>query len=159
MLCNHIYTVFLNLTLVTLFCFGCTGAQQDSNIHDTIVAANQKWMAAVEQGDAAGMAALYTRNAQLLPTNSDFVSGSEAIQTFWQGVMDMGIKQAHLETVEAEGMGNTAYEVGKYTLYADEGQIVDHGKYVVIWKQEDGQWKLHTDIWNTSAAPPAMTEK
>jgi len=72
----------LNLTLVTLFCFGCTGAQQDSNIHDTIVAANQKWMAAVEQGDAAGMAALYTKNAQLLPTNSDFVSGSEAIQTF-----------------------------------------------------------------------------
>lgn len=24
-------------------------------------------------------------------------------------------------------------------------------KYVVVWKKEDGQWRLHRDIWNTKA--------
>jgi len=27
---------------------------------------------------------------------------------------------------------------------------VTDGKYVVIWKRDGGQWKIHRDIWNTS---------
>jgi ketosteroid isomerase-like protein len=55
-----------------------------------------------------------------------------------------------LETVEVAGDGNTAYEVGQFTLQGAEGQVFDAGKYVVIWKQEAGQWKIHRDIWNSS---------
>ena len=51
-------------------------------------------------GDAAAMAALYTENAQLLPSNSEFITGREQIAGFWQQVMDMGIKTAELETLE-----------------------------------------------------------
>jgi ketosteroid isomerase-like protein len=62
----------------------------------------------------------------------------------------MGITAAKLETVEVEGYGNTANEVGTYTLQGAGSQVLDTGKYVVIWKQETGQWKLHRDIWNSS---------
>ena len=69
-------------------------------------------------------------------------------------------KSAKLEIVEVEGMGGTAYEVGKYTLYAEGDQMLDTGKYVVIWKkQEDGQWKLHRDIWNTSMPMPEKEQE
>lgn len=27
--------------------------------------------------------------------------------------------------------------------------MTDVGKYVVVWKDEGGVWKLHVDIWNT----------
>jgi len=27
---------------------------------------------------------------------------------------------------------------------------VTNGKYVVIWKRDGGQWRIHRDIWNTS---------
>ena len=64
--------------------------------------------------------------------------------------MDMGIKTAELESVELDGQGDTAIEVGRYRLGSESGQVLDEGKYVVIWKQVDGQWKLHRDIWNTS---------
>jgi uncharacterized protein (TIGR02246 family) len=104
------------------------------------------------RGDAAGAAAVYTEDAQVLPPNSEAVSGRQAIQTLWQGAIDMGIKAVNLETVEVEGHGHTAHEVGKYTLQGTEGQMLDTGKYVVIWKQEAGQWKLHRDIWNSSRA-------
>ncbi len=115
-----------------------------------IEAANKHFMTAFSQGDAAALAALYTTDGQLLPPNSDFVTGLNAIQTFWQGVMDMGIKEATLETVEAEAHGDAATEIGKYTMLVEGGQVADSGKYIVTWKNEQGTWKLHRDIWNSS---------
>jgi ketosteroid isomerase-like protein len=112
--------------------------------------ANEKFMATFSRGDAAGCAACYTEQGQLLPPNSDVIAGKQAIQTFWQGAMNLGITAATLETVEVEDHGSTANEVGKYTLQGVGGQVLDTGKYVVIWKQEAGQWKLHWDIWNSS---------
>ncbi len=64
--------------------------------------------------------------------------------------MDMGIKAIKLETIEVEGYGDTASEVGRYILESGDGQVLDQGKFIVIWKQEAGQWKLHRDIINSS---------
>jgi uncharacterized protein (TIGR02246 family) len=121
-----------------------------TGVQAAIAAANENFMSTFNRGDAAGMCDLYTANGQLLPTGSDFVTGKAAIQAFWQGAMDMGIKTARLDTVEAEEYGETAIEIGKYTLSGEAGKVMDRGKYVVIWKQEGGQWKLHRDIWNSS---------
>jgi len=112
--------------------------------------------AAFSRGDAAGAAAIYTADGQVLPPNSAIFSGQQAIQTFWQGAMDMGIKTVQLETVEVEGDGHTVYEVGTFTLQGAAGQVIDTGKYVVIWKQEAGQWKLHRDIFNSSRPAPGQ---
>lgn len=115
-------------------------------------AGNRRFMEAFSRGDAATVARLYTSGAQLLPAGSDFVTGTAAIQQFWQGVMDMGVKEATLETLELESHGETAHEVGRYTLKVAGGQIADAGKYLVIWRREGGAWKLYRDIWTTSRA-------
>ena len=120
-----------------------------------IEAAVQQFVAAFNRGDAAAIAQLYTADGQILPPQSEPITGRHGIQAFWQGVMDMGIKAAKLESVEIEAHGVTAIEVGKYELYAAGQQRVDKGKYVVIWKQEHGDWRLWRDIWNTSLPPPA----
>jgi uncharacterized protein (TIGR02246 family) len=121
-----------------------------TEIRNAIMAGNEKLMAAASRGDAAAMAALYTENSQVLPPNRDAVSGRQAIQSFWQGAIQRGIKAVKLETVEVEGLGTTANEVGRFTLQGEGGLVLDSGKYVVVWKQEAGQWKLHRDIWNSS---------
>jgi uncharacterized protein (TIGR02246 family) len=120
------------------------------DIRSRIEAGNKKFMDAFRRGDAAAMAALYTAQGQLLPANSDFVRGTEAIREFWQGAMAMGLEDATLETVEVEDHGDTAIEVGRYRLLAPGGAVADHGKYIVVWKREAGVWKLHRDIWTTS---------
>ena len=121
-----------------------------TDVHDAVVAADKTFMTTFSRGDAAGIAALYTDNAQVLPPNSDFVTGRQAIQATIQGFMDMGIKAIKLETTEVEGYGDTASEVGRYTLEGEGGQVMDQGKFIVIWKQEAGHWKIHRDIFNTS---------
>ena len=126
---------------------------EDKQVRAEIEAANDKLVAALNGGDAAGIAVLYTEDAMLLPPNSEMLEGREAVQAFWQGGIDMGIKEATLETEVVEARGNAAYEVGKYTMIIEPPggpTISDRGKYLVVWKRQEGSWKLHADSWNTS---------
>ena len=121
-----------------------------SDMRAAIDAGNQNFMANFGRQDAAGMAGLYTTNGCVMPANSDTLSGPSHVQAFWQGVFDMGVKEAVLETIDLEEHGDTAIETGRYTLKADAGAVADQGKYIVIWKNDGGTWKLHKDIWNTN---------
>jgi uncharacterized protein (TIGR02246 family) len=109
-------------------------------------------MATFRRGDGGAVARLYTDDAQLLPTGSDPISGPAAIRDFWESVLAMGVKDVQLETKEVDAQGATAIEMGQYTLFVDGGQLADRGKYIVVWKLVNGEWKLHRDIWNTSLA-------
>lgn len=124
-----------------------------TDIHDVIRSLANDFESVFGRGDAAGVADFYTDNGMLLPAGFDFVQGKRDIAAFWQGAMDMGIKNAKIDTLEIEQHGDTAIEVGTYTLGDADGRVMDHGKGVVIWQYQDGGWKMHRDIWNTSVAP------
>ncbi len=119
-----------------------------------IAAANRRLEAAVAAGDAAAGAACYTEDGQFLVPNLEPLEGRAAIQAFFQGVMDSGIDRLELETLELETLGDTALEVGRWTLEAG-GSVADRGKFVVIWKNVGGSWYLHRDIINTSLPAPS----
>jgi uncharacterized protein (TIGR02246 family) len=116
-----------------------------------IAAVNEQFQKAFSSGDASGMGQHYTQDGQLLPPNSQTITGPEAIAGFWEGVMGMGIKTVRLETVDFEDHGSTAIEIGNYFLTGGEGQAIDNGKFLVVWKNDGGSWKLHRDIWNSSS--------
>jgi ketosteroid isomerase-like protein len=124
-----------------------------SNTRSSIEATNKKICAYIPQGDAAGIAALYSNSARLLPPDTEMIEGRPAIQAFWQAMLDSGVTGASFETVDVEEAGsNLAREVGTVTVQVQQGTetVTVRGKYVVIWKQEDGVWKLDVDIWNNT---------
>ena len=143
----------LLIALSLLLSLGSATAQS-SDIRGVIEEGNTRWSVAFSTGDSAALAAMYTPNAQLLPMHSEIVSGMEAIQQFWQGVIASGVKGATLTTIEVDEQGDTAYEVGKYELRGEGNKVLDHGKYVVVWKRGQGQWRLHRDIWNSNMPAP-----
>lgn len=121
---------------------------------------NRRFVEAYNRGDAAGCAEAYTENARILPPDAPMMQGRQAIQAFWHGAMDMGIRSVALETVDFEAAGDTVgREIGTavLTIETPDGQTVtQHAKYVVVWKrQDDGSWKWDTDIWNSSPTPNA----
>ena len=136
---------------------GCASMQSSgqNNPRAEIEAANTRFLTALSAGDAAGVAAAYAENASLLPAHSDFVTGRAAIEKFWAGAINAGVKRAVFTTLEVEGHGNTAHEVGRYTMYGTDGKMLDAGKYVVIWKREQNAWRIYRDIWTTNL--PAVT--
>jgi ketosteroid isomerase-like protein len=121
----------------------------DSDVAAIIDTNNKKLCAALANGDAPGAAAMYAKDANLLPPNMGTIASAD-LAGYWQGAIDMGIKDATLISDTVEVHGDTAIEVGKYVLYGPDRVAVDNGKYIVVWKKEGGTWKLFQDIFNTS---------
>jgi len=124
-----------------------------SNVRAAIEAANKKLMAAVKRGDVTEVAHIYSSDVSVLPPYMAMLKGRQAAQAIWQGGIEMGIKEVSLETAEVTEGGDVACEIGRYThiIQPSGGEtITDKGKYVVIWKQEEGSWKIDTEIWNSS---------
>jgi uncharacterized protein (TIGR02246 family) len=119
-------------------------------IREAIVKANENLEATLSNGNPRAIASLYTEDAMLLPTGSEPIQGRTAIADFWEAVLHMGIKEVKIETREVDAQGATAIERGEYMLRGNSPDPIDRGKYIVIWKLIQGEWKLHRDIWNTS---------
>ena len=116
----------------------------------SIIKANNKALGAeLAAGNAAGIAKMYAKGAKLLPPNAPILKG-RGIAAFWQDALEMGIKGVKLKSQEVEVMGGTAIEVGTYVLSGADGDAVDEGKYMVVWKKDGKAWKLYRDIFNTS---------
>jgi ketosteroid isomerase-like protein len=145
-------TMKVSIIVVSLFVIGvCLSLQttiSEEKIDEDIAAAVEKFLAAFNSGNAAGVAMMYAKEAKIMPPNSEIVTGREAIQAFWKVGIDMGAKAA-LKIAEVEKHDDTAIEIGLYEL-SGGGQTLDKGKYVTIWKKVEGEWKMHRDIWNSN---------
>lgn len=111
---------------------------------------NRRFVERFNSGDPGGAAEeVYTAGARLLPPDAPIVEGRNAAIQFWQtAAQQLGIRTVQLTTVSLEIVGDLPYEIGHADVDLHSGQHVGF-KYVVIWKQEDGRWRWHVDIWNT----------
>ncbi len=109
-----------------------------------------KFVAAFNAGDGATVASFYSEDAALFPPGAERIDGRSAIQTFWQGGIDSGMKIDKLHSVEVDSGGDFAGEVGVFVLSVpgDSGVTKVPGKYIVIWKRVGHTWQLHRDLWN-----------
>jgi ketosteroid isomerase-like protein len=102
------------------------------------------------QGDMAEVAGFYSDNAMLLPAGSDLIEGREAIESYWQEAVDMGIRRIKIDLMELEQHGDSATEISRYTMFDADETVVDHGKGIMIWKHDGSAWKMHRDIWTSN---------
>ena len=69
--------------------------------------------------------------------------------------MRMGVKDFNLFADDLAGNKDQLVETGRYEIYDAQNKMLDKGKYVVVWKPVNGEWKLFRDIFNSDvpAAP------
>ena len=113
-----------------------------------IEAQNTAFRTAFLSGDAEKVAAMYTKDAQVIAPGAPIAAGREAIGAFGKGAMP-GVKDVKLETTSVETVGELTVEDGVVTLTAPDG-AASSARYLVVWKREAGKWKLHRDIWNSA---------
>ncbi|HEY7752199.1 MAG TPA: DUF4440 domain-containing protein [Steroidobacteraceae bacterium] len=113
------------------------------------------WVERYALHDAAGVAALYTEDAQLLPPDAEIVNGRAAIQEFFARENPPGSAGIEIATVETLVLGDHAYRQGSIRFKGPDGEAVAAGKFIELWKKVDGEWLIHRDIWSANAPPPA----
>lgn len=124
-----------------------------AELREAIEALNTQFMEAVRDGDAAAVAAFYSDDATLMPSEAEMIQGMAALREFWSAGFAEGGFPLTLNTVSVDGAGDFAYAVGTWSAPAGEGEggAVEEGSYLVVFRRgEDGNWKLQADIWNTS---------
>ena len=144
------------LAATALLLFGCAqpiGTPPPvPDLKAQIVANNAAWSAAANRGDAAGVAAMYTENANMLPPGMDIQHGRAAIEQTVATLGKAGVRNFALTAVDVVPAGSdTAREIGRFTadVAGPRKKLVSiAGKYVVVWKHVGDKWLLDTDIWN-----------
>lgn len=122
---------------------------RSEDVRSAIEAANRAFGAAVRKGDHLAVGELYSEDARVIPPGAEVVRGRAAITEFWKQGLAAGLSDAVLSTVDVESAGDVAYETGTARITNRDGQT-SQARYLVVWKKEDGSWKLHRDIWNAA---------
>jgi uncharacterized protein (TIGR02246 family) len=111
------------------------------------------WLQLVKAKDAAGIAALYAEDGAVMPPNGPIGKGHAAIQQTWASMMGTpGFDLTFVpEQIIVSSSGDMALDRGTYKLaVAPNGTAqTDSGKYVVVWRKVDGEWKAAADIFNS----------
>jgi ketosteroid isomerase-like protein len=111
--------------------------------------ANQNFMALVAAGDSIGLANAYTKDAKFMSAGAPSVVGRTDIQTAMSNIVKSGITKADLRLENIYGTEDLIVEEGELTLFVGDNTVAEE-KYIVVWKKEDGKWKLFRDIFNSN---------
>ncbi len=125
-----------------------------TNARDAIVVGYTAFEQAYSAGDVATISEMYTADAELLVPEAPPIKGRDAIAKVWQMIVGTGGNTIRVNTAEVQESGEWAYEVGAFIANAPNGDVLNSGKYIVIWKREPtGGWKIHRDIFNWDIPP------
>ena len=119
-----------------------------------IAASNKVYGECFSTGDSTKFVNCYTADGCIYPPNTPRMCGPQTITAFFNGAYKMGIRNLKLTTDEVVGNETYVSEVGKYELMGDKNMSMDKGKFIVIWKNDNGKWKMYRDVWNSDMPPP-----
>lgn len=104
-------------------------------------------MQSLASGDAKAVASYYTEDGVFMPHNSKIYTGRADIEKAFEGFIAGGFTDLDVESTWAEGCGEYLLDTEKWTLSNGKDTLI--GKSLVIWKKEDGMWKMYKDMINT----------
>ena len=115
-----------------------------------IAAEGGKWANYYEQEDLEGLMTLYVDDAVVALHGQPALFGIEAIRDYFSTRIGKAESVFELDYELRETHGEIAYIISKYWLKATDketGEVYkDAGRSLLVYKKQDGQWKIAADI-------------
>lgn len=125
---------------------GC-GPREESLPNEVITAMQTHY----NSRDAKGAAELFADDGAILLEFAPPVRGKAAIAHFFEESLQKQL-QYWISSEGSVASGNIAYDHGSYRVRnINEMRDIESGKYVIIFKKINGQWKIFRDIYNTNS--------
>lgn len=116
----------------------------------TIIEVENELVRLANNADWNGMANLYMGDGIIYPPGAPPIFGRNAIASFWRTVAKRGMHSFQLHLVDLEVSGDLLIAHGKYAMRDQQDEILDLGKFMAIYRRENNEWILHTDMFNSS---------
>lgn len=157
----------LRLLFVPLALLTACAPRVDIEAETAALRARSEGVVAAEKSQNIDAAvAFYAEDAIVQPAGAPLLRGRDAVRAMYGDVFGSGAVKA-FETIptrlEVAASGDIGYEYGvnRFTLTTPDGDLLDVGKYLVVWKKVDGEWYAAVLSFNsdtpapTPVAPPA----
>lgn len=95
----------------------------------------------------------YCKDAAVYSPNVPAVVGIDSIMSFFYNGGNNKDAIIELPPNNIYGNADLVVEDGTFSFPDGKGGNFDKGKFIALWKQEDGKWKLYREIWNTDLPP------
>ncbi len=129
-----------------------SGAFADASPSEAIQQNIQGWETALNNGNTTALQNIYTEDAVVMPPSSEILSGRDAIKSYWDGLLGVGVSEYNVDTVNIRFDGNVAYQTVLWeAIRTDiEGNTFqfDGNMSNVLERQQDGSWKINLQSWN-----------
>ena len=106
------------------------------------------YAAALARGDLDALAGFYTADAQVASTFAPVAYGRRSVRGVLQQIVDAGITRIDLEPREQYAIGELVCQTGSVRLRHGSGAPASAGRFMTLWRNEDGTWRIHRD-WAT----------
>lgn len=144
----------ISLTLLVLGCGGPPAASTTVPAFDleatraVIARQNQQFTRAHIAGDVAAIDSMFTADARSYPPGAPAAIGLPAVHELTVEFLKAGITEFREETTALYGNAELVIDEGTYVLTYGAG-VTERGKYMNVWRQVDGRWRIQANMWNT----------
>jgi ketosteroid isomerase-like protein len=155
---------FLPLVLLSLGCASASSgtSMSPSALRDTeraLHARSDAFQAAESAMDAPRATAFWATDAVVQPAGAPALVGRDAVGALYRQIFSSGAVKELRGTpshVEMAKSGDLAYETGvnRIVWKTPNGDALDMGKYLLVWKRIDGEWYASTLAFTSDAAAP-----
>ncbi len=118
---------------------------------------NTRFTVAHLTGDIAVIDSMFASNAKSFPPGAAAVTGFPALHDFTVEYLKAGLTEFREETTDFYGNSEFVVDAGTYVVTYGPQHVTERGKYLNVWRNVNGAWKIQSNIWNSD--PPVSTPK
>jgi uncharacterized protein (TIGR02246 family) len=113
-----------------------------------------EWSRAAETKDLEKFVNFYSESGSAMPFNAPIATGRAKVKELLKTLMakpGFSLRFAP-SRIEVAASKDLAFDLGTFVLNLDDEKgaaMTIPGKYVVVWKKQNGEWKVEADIFNT----------
>jgi ketosteroid isomerase-like protein len=142
-----------SLLILAIFVSGCSqgAVEKKSEVQQSDISVLEKEIESrlreyelhLKNGDSIALGNMYMANAEIIPSTA----GRENIVKVFSSMIQDSITGSSFETTELWGNDDLLVEEGTGSWSHENGTVVGRGRYLLVWKKEDGQWRILRDTW------------
>ncbi len=120
-----------------------------------IIEQNKRFTDAHLSGDVAAIDSMFAPDARSYPPGAPAVSGIPALHDFTVEYLKAGLTEFSEVSTDFYGNADIVADAGTYVVTYGPDHVTERGKYLNVWQQVNGSWKIKSNMWNADA--PAAT--